>query len=371
MSRVEKRKDDHLRLCAEEEVESRSGTLLDEVHLLHDALPELSLAEIDPSVEILGRRLAVPLMISGMTGGTERAKRCNRAFARAAQEAGLAMGVGSQRPMLESPELVSTYRVREVAPDVLLFANIGIVQARDSGPARVRELADAIEADAICLHLNAAQELVQDEGDRDFRGCLDTIATIVSRQTRPVIVKETGCGLAPRTLRRLAEAGVHWVDVAGAGGTSWPGVESFRGSDRQRLLGGHLHDWGVPTAASVVYARRAGLRTIASGGLRSPVDVLRALALGASLCGMALPFLRGFHEGGESGVVDTAAGLVEGVRALMLLAGVRRIGDVEKVPLVIGPQLRAWIGEGRGREVAPSFERTSAETTWKGSDGLH
>lgn len=343
MSEIVERKLSHLDLCVRGDVESRASTLFDEVRLLHEALPELSCHEIDPSLELMGRWLQAPILISGMTGGAPRARALNRALATGAQKFGLGMGVGSQRAMLVQPELTSTYQVRDVAPDILLLANIGAVQARDSGTARVADLVQAIGADALCVHLNAAQELVQDEGDRDFRGCLEAIGALVSELPTPVIVKETGCGLAPGSLARLREVGVRWVDVAGAGGTTWTGVEALRGSRRQRMLGAELREWGVPTAASLVYAQRAGFRSIASGGIRGALDAVRALALGAEAVSLALPFLRAHAERGEQGVFETAEALCEGVRALMLLTGARRTSELKRVPRVIGPELAGWL----------------------------
>jgi isopentenyl-diphosphate delta-isomerase len=343
VSEIGERKTSHLDLCATHDVESQRSTLLDQVHLLHEALPELSCDEVDPSVELLGRRLQAPLLISGMSGGTPRARELNRALATAAQKFGLGMGVGSQRAMLVDPSSEDTYRVREVAPDILLLANIGAVQARDAGPERVARLVEAIGADALCVHLNAAQELVQDEGDRDFRGCLAAIEQLVHELPVAVVAKETGCGFAPATLARLREIGVATVDVSGAGGTSWTGVEALRGSPRQRALGAALRDWGIPTAAAIVFGRRAGLRVIASGGIRTPLDVVRALALGADVAALALPFLRAHAEGGERGVLEIAERLAEGVRALLLLTGVRRPGELRIAACHLGPELRAWI----------------------------
>src|SRR5262249_33643210 len=219
-------------------------------------------AAVPLETSLLGKTLRAPLVISGMTGGTDEAGKLNRALAGAAQKLGVAMGVGSQRAMLLHPDQTDTYRVRDVAPDILLLANLGAVQARESGPKAVLELVRAIGADALCVHLNVAQELVQDEGDRDFRGCLAALGELARELPVPVIAKETGCGLSPSTLVRLRDAGIEWVDVAGAGGTSWTAVESLRGSERQKALGRELHDWGIPTAASVVYAARAGLRVI-------------------------------------------------------------------------------------------------------------
>lgn len=345
MSELEGRKRSHLALCATQDVEHHGGTLLDDVHLLHDALPELSIDEIDLGSELLGRRVEAPVLISGMSGGTPEAGELNRALAAAAEKFGLGMGVGSQRAMLLDPATADTYRVRDVAPSILLLANLGVVQARDSGTARVASLVEAIGADALCIHLNAAQELVQDEGDRDFRGCTAAIAELVAELPVPLVVKETGCGLAPSTLARLRDAGVRWVDVSGAGGTSWTAVESLRGSERQRALGLELREWGIPTAASVVWATRAGLRVIASGGIRGPRDVAHALALGADAVALALPLLRAWREAGGAGVILAVERLLESLRVVMLLSGVRRASGLQRAARVIGPDLRAWIGE--------------------------
>lgn len=343
MTEIGDRKTSHLRLCEEQDVEHRGTTLLEQVHLLHDALPELSADDVDLSVEILGRQLQAPILISGMTGGTPESGQLNRALATIAQKCGLGFGVGSQRPMLLHPEAVESYRVRDLAPDILLLGNVGVVQAREVGPARVAGLVQAIGADALCVHLNVAQELVQDEGDRDFRGAVDTIARLVDDLPVPVIVKETGCGLGPATLARLRALGVRWVDVSGAGGTSWTAVESLRGTPRQRALGSDLREWGIPTAAAVVFARREGLGTIASGGIRSGLDAARALALGADAVSLALPLLRAFAAGGPDEALAAAARVVEGLRAAALLTGSRRAGDLGKAPRVLGPDLRSWL----------------------------
>jgi isopentenyl-diphosphate delta-isomerase len=358
VSGIGRRKLEHLELCIGADVEARRGTLLDEVELLHEALPELAWDQVDPSVELLGRRLQAPIVITGMTGGAPEARAVNLALAAAAQKHGFAVGVGSQRAMLLDPALADTYRMRDAAPDALLFANLGAVQARDAGPERVAALARSIGADAVCIHLNAAQELVQDEGDRDFRGLLGAIAALVQELPLPVVVKETGCGFAPGTLARLREAGVRWVDVAGAGGTSWTGVESLRGSPRQRALGALLRDWGVPTAVSIVHAERAGLAAIASGGVRDALDVARALALGARAAGLALPFLRAFAAGGEAGVLEAGARLAEGVRAVMALTGARRVEDLRRVPRVLGPRLAAWLESAAADRSTPSGQRS-------------
>jgi len=342
MTKISTRKLEHLDLCARGDVESRRTTLLEDVQLLHDAIPEMSVDEVDPSVRLLGRKLASPIVISGMTGGAPRAGEINRALASAAQKFGFGMGLGSQRPMLEEPHLVSTYRVRDVAPDVLLFANLGCVQARDTPTGRIEDLVGAVGADALCLHLNVAQELAQDEGDRDFRGCCEAIARLVVELSVPIVVKETGCGLSPQNLSMLREFGVAMVDVAGVGGTTWPGVEALRGSARQRALGEALREWGIPTAASIVYAERVGIPAIASGGIRSALDVIRSLALGATAVGLALPFLHAFESEGEAGVLAYSERLDETLRALMLLVGARTMLDLQCSPILLGPTLQSW-----------------------------
>lgn len=359
MSGISERKASHLALCADADVEARGTTLLEEVTLFHDALPELTLDQIDPSLLFLGRRLAAPILISGMSGGAEQARELNRCLARTAQRHGFALGLGSQRAMLDDAFRAETYRVRDLAPDIPLLANLGVVQARDAGPKAVEGLVNDVEADGLCLHLNAAQELVQDEGDRDFRGCLAAIAEIAAQGSPTVIVKETGCGLAPTTLEKL-RADVEWVDVAGAGGTTWTGVEALRGSERQRARGRSLREWGVPTAASLVYARRRGLRVIASGGIRDGGDAIRALALGAELVGLALPFLRAFSRGGEAALDEEAVRLTESLRAMMLLCGAQTAGALRDVPRVIGGTLQRWLDSDLPpRSPSPASRRAS------------
>ncbi len=343
MSDIAQRKDDHLDLCRDRDVEGHSSNLLDEVQLLHEALPDLSVDEIDTSVEWLGQRLAAPIVVSGMTGGTERAGEINRALAEVAQKLGCAMGLGSQRAMLVNPRALASYRVRDCAPDILLLANIGLVQARAMSIEALQSMVESVGADALCVHLNVAQELVQDEGDRDFRGGLDSLRRFVEALPFPVVVKETGCGFSAATLARLRDAGIENVDVSGRGGTSWPAVEALRGSPRQRALGEILREWGVPTAASIVYARGAGLETMASGGVRDAWDVARALALGARVSGLALPFLRALATGGRSGLASFSERLVEDLRAIMLLVGARNVDALRSAPFIVGAELERWL----------------------------
>lgn len=340
---ISQRKVDHLDLCAEDEVEYRhKTTLLEDVELLHDSLPELSLDDLDSSAEVFGRTLDAPLLITGMTGGAERAREINRTLASVAEQLGLAFGVGSQRAILRDKALVDTYVVRDVAPNIALFGNIGGVQAAEMSTSEARELVDVIDADALCVHLNPGQELIQPEGDRDFRGVVDAIARLNDDLGVPVIVKETGCGLSLRTLERLAATGVQWVDTSGAGGTTWIGVEALRAPAEQKSVGELFWEWGVPTAPSIVWAARR-FNVIGSGGLRTGLDAARAIALGASIAGMALPWLRAAHDGGEQAALDFGRRTIHALHTAMLLTGSRTTRDLQTAPRILGARLERWL----------------------------
>ena len=344
---IARRKADHLEVAASGRADFDKSTLLEHVHLVHQALPELALSDIELATTIAGKSLRAPLVIAGMTGGTADAAAVNRDLARAAQAAGIAFGVGSQRAMDEHPELAASYMVRDVAPEVVLFGNVGGVQALAMGPAHVIELAKRIGADAICVHLNPGQELIQERGDRDFRGVRDGIARLVAASPMPIIVKETGCGLSPQAAAALVAIAVHTVDVAGAGGTSWVAVEAVRataGSDAQ-TLGRELWDWGVPTAVSVVACAAARLDAIASGGMRTGYDVARALALGARAGGMAAPVLRAQRAGGSEAVGAFLEQVISSIRAVCMLAGCKRAADLVRAPRHLGAPLRAYLDD--------------------------
>jgi isopentenyl-diphosphate delta-isomerase len=345
---IGRRKAEHLEIAATGAADFRArSTLLEEVHLVHQSLPERSVEEIDLATELCGKKLRAPVVVTGMTGGTGDAAAINRDLARAAARAGVAFGVGSQRAMAEHPELEPTFQVRDAAPDVVLFGNVGVVQARALGVARVAELAKRIGADAMAVHLNPAQELIQAHGDRDFRGALETIARLREALPVPLIVKETGCGLSAEAARALAGVGVETVDVSGAGGTSWVAVEARRAAagSGAAALGEELWDWGLPTAVAVVACRAAGLTVIASGGLRSGLDVARALALGARAGGMAAPVLRAQRAGGEAAAHAMLEQVIASIRTVVLLAGAGRPADLASVPRHLGPELRTWLGD--------------------------
>jgi isopentenyl-diphosphate delta-isomerase len=345
---IQRRKSDHLALCASGEVEFRDkGTLLDEVALVHDALPDRHFDEIDLRTLVLGKTLKAPVIVSGMTGGTPEAAQINRDLARAADKLGLGFGLGSQRAMVVAPELAYTYQVRDVAPNALVMGNLGVVQARAMSTNAVRELCKTVGVDALCVHLSTSMELVQPGGDRDFRGGRDTLARLHNELGIPIVLKETGSGLSRRVGKVAKEIGITTVDTSGAGGTSWVGVETRRAEGATKKLGEELWDWGIPTGASVGLNADLGLDIIATGGLRSGQDVAHALALGATAGGLAAPVLRAHRDGGYDGVIAFLEHVIAGVRAVTFLTGCAKPSELRRAPKVIGSTLRAWLEEGR------------------------
>jgi isopentenyl-diphosphate delta-isomerase len=350
MQPIGSRKTDHLNLCATGAVGFRSRTtMLEQVQLVHDALPDLSWDDLDTSCSLLGKTLRAPIVIAAMTGGTDEARDINRTLATIAEERGYAFALGSQRAMLVKSASAPTYQVRDVAPSAVVLGNLGVVQARGMSTGVVQELVDSVGADALCIHLNPAMELVQPGGgDRDFRGGLDTIARL-SRELRvPVIVKETGCGLSARVGERVHGVGVRHVDVSGAGGTSWVGVEQRRavtaGDAEASALGEAIWDWGIPTAASVAMLARVGFDAIiATGGVATGLDVARAIALGATAGGIARPVLQALRSGGRAGAVAFFERVEHELRAVMLLTGSRDLAALRRAPRVIASELASWI----------------------------
>jgi len=327
---VEQRKADHIRINVEEDVSFRNLTTgLDKLYLMHEALPELDFDEVDTKTTLLGKSLKTPLIISSMTGGAAEAHRINMTLAEAAQEVGIAMGLGSVRAAIEDQSLAYTYQVRSSAPDILLLANLGAVQLNYGyGIEECRKAVDICQADALILHFNALQEAVQPEGDGNFSGLLSKVEQICSRLPVPVIAKEVGWGFSELTASRLASAGVAAIDVAGAGGTSWSQVEMYRApTPRHARVAGAFVDWGIPTAHSVRYCRQGApdLPIIASGGIKNGIDVAKCVALGASAVGFAGVFLRAAVSAGVEGVVDVAGAITDELRVAMFSSGA---GDI-------------------------------------------
>ncbi|QYK50431.1 MAG: type 2 isopentenyl-diphosphate Delta-isomerase [Anaerolineales bacterium] len=331
------RKADHIRINLEEDVRSGLTTGFEKYSFLHNALPELDLAEVDLAVQVFGKQLKSPILISSMTGGTDEAGQINQALAEAAQETGIALGLGSQRAAIEDPKLETTFRVRNVAPDILLFANVGAVQLNYGyGLNHLQRAVDMAEADALMLHLNAVQEAVQPEGDTNFSGLLKKIEIMCKQLPVPVVVKEVGWGISGELAKQLARAGVQAIDVAGAGGTSWSQVEMHRAKNpSQARLAAAFVDWGIPTAESIMQVRQAvkTMRIFASGGLRSGVDIAKGIALGAELGGMAGPFLKAAVNSSKA-VVETINEVSRELQVAMFAAGAGSISALQAVPLI-------------------------------------
>ena len=296
-AQTQTRKADHLRICLDDNVQFNSTTNgLERYRFSHCCLPELDWNEITLKTTFLGKQLLAPLLISSMTGGTEQAGIINQRLASVAQHYKIAMGVGSQRVVVEKPQVASTFAVRSRAPDILLFANLGAVQLNyDYGLDECLRLVDLLEADALILHLNSLQECIQPKGDTNFKELLDKIYKLCIKLPVPVIAKEVGNGISAPMAEKLIAAGVTAIDVAGAGGTSWAKVESERaGNAQQRRIGMTFADWGLPTAECITSIRTIApeVPLIASGGLRDGLDVAKAIALGADIAGLAWPFLQ-------------------------------------------------------------------------------
>ena len=334
----ERRKADHIRINLEEDVFfNQLTTGLEKYFFMHQAIPELDKAKIDTSITLFGKTLPQPLLISSMTGGTDAAKNINLILAEAAQEAGLAMGLGSQRAAIEDDALAESYRVRKVAPDILLFANVGAVQLNYGyGLEQCQRAVDMVEADALILHLNVLQEAVQPEGDGDFSNLLSKIEDICRRLPVPVIAKEVGWGFSRESAQQLLSAGVSAIDVAGAGGTSWSQVEMYRApTAKHARVAGAFVDWGIPTAVSLKYCREAAphLPIFASGGIKNGIDVAKCIALGANLVGIAGDFLRAADQGGVAGAVELAEAITDELRVAMLCSGAGDLSALSETEL--------------------------------------
>ncbi|MBN1399317.1 MAG: type 2 isopentenyl-diphosphate Delta-isomerase [Anaerolineae bacterium] len=351
---LEARKGEHLRISLEEDVLSGVTNGLERYRLRHQALPEMALADVALGTRFLGHALRAPLLISAMTGGTELAREVNRNLALAAQECGLAMGLGSQRAGLAQPQMPASYQVRDLAPDILLLANLGAVQLNYGYTlADCQRAVESVGADALVLHLNPLQEALQPNGDTDFSGLLAKIAQVCAALPYPVIVKEVGWGISGEVARRLVEAGVAAIDVAGAGGTSWSQVESYRVTEPDlAAMAQAFVGWGIPTAEALEQVRRACPDTplIASGGVgaagvgaagrgpgagvrdraagdRAGIETAICLALGADLVGMARALLSAACESAEA-VVRRLDLVTRQLRIAMFCAGARTVADL-------------------------------------------
>ncbi len=355
---TELRKVDHIRIVLDSHVEHKGTTWLEYIHLPHRAVPELNVDEVDLSLRFLGKWLKAPIMVTGMTGGHPATREVNCSIAEAVEELGLAMGVGSQRAAVEnpSPEIIESYSVvRKCAPSAPIVGNIGLAQLVEGyGIDVIEKLVEMIEADAIAVHLNIGQEVVQPEGDKMFKGFIDRLEELVDKLSVPVIVKETGHGIGYETAILILSRGVRYIDVSGAGGTSWIRVESYRarikGLSVEAKIAEDLGDWGIPTAQAIVETRWAGPHAcvIASGGIRTALDAIKALVLGADVVGTALPVLKAYASGGSKAVKEYLKYLVNGVKAAAVMLGAKKLSDLHSnvEPSILEP-LRSVL-EARG-----------------------
>lgn len=347
MGKTKERKLDHIKISLGRRVESEVNTGFEDVFLVHRSLPEIDKREIDLSANFLGRKISAPIIIAGMTGGHEKAKRINQNLALAAQELGIPMGVGSQRAAIENPKLAHTYAIaREVAPDTFLIANLGAVQfCKGYGAEEAKKAVEMISANALAVHLNPLQEAVQPEGDVNFKGALEKISEICKSST-PVIAKETGAGIAGEEALALEKAGVAAIDVGGLGGTSFAAVEHYRWKAKSSVAKS-FWNWGVPTTISTIEcAESVKIPVIATGGIRSGIDAAKALALGASACGIALPLLSKAVESYRA-VVEELERIAEELRVAMFLVGARNVEELRNCDAVITGRTKEWL-ESRG-----------------------
>ena len=330
------RKEDHLRICLQENVRpGQVSTGLERYRFIHQALPETALEQVDLHTTFLGKGLRAPILISAMTGGTPSSQAINRHLAQAAQMLGIGMSVGSQRAALEEPQLADTYRVRDVAPDILLLANLGAVQLNSSYTvAHCQQAVEMIQADALVLHLNPLQEALQPEGDTHFGNLLPKITEVCRALPVPVVVKEVGYGLSPEVASKLIEAGASALDVAGAGGTSWSEVERHRaGSPLQERVAAQFVDWGIPTAESIRLVRTAvpNAPLVASGGIETGIDVAKCITLGADLAGIGWPLLNPALLSAQA-VVQTLEAIIHTLRIAMFCIGAPDIAALRNTP---------------------------------------
>jgi isopentenyl-diphosphate delta-isomerase len=336
LTKTQQRKKEHLEICLDARTVSGSGSAGFETYrFVHNALPELDIDEIDTETTFLGKGLKAPLLISSMTGGFDLARKVNRNLAAAAEALGLAMGVGSQRVAIEEPSAASSFQVRDVAPTILLFGNLGAVQLNYGYTVeQCRRAVAMIGADGLVLHLNVLQEAVQPEGNRNFKGLAAKIAAVCRDLNVPVIAKEVGNGISADAARRLVQAGVKAIDVAGKGGTSWSAVEAQRAARQGKQVDTAFADWGIPTEEALVAARQAlpDIPLIASGGIRTGVDVAKAIALGADLAALGQPLLAAALESADK-VVESLAGIIHDLKVSMLCVGAKNLPALRRTPL--------------------------------------
>jgi isopentenyl-diphosphate delta-isomerase type 2 len=339
------RKAQHLEICSDDsqyQVEGGS-TGLDGVRFIHRSLPEVNEDEIRTDIDFLGTRVRLPLFISSMTGGSSKSYQVNKLLAEVAQQVGIPVGMGSIRILFRKPEVTDHFRLKEHAPDVPVFANIGGVQLINSDNTQLIDLLHELAVDGVAVHLNPGQELAQPEGDRAFRGVLEGVQRLCSESPVPVLVKETGFGIAPWEAESLLTAGAAYVDVAGSGGTNWITVERYRLHDDDARVAAEFSDWGTPTGPLLQTLGHLRGRILASGGVRTGVDIAKCVALGAHSVGMALPFVRAVQEGGVAAGVALATRLARALRYAMVMTGSATLDALREAPLLRDDRFRSTV----------------------------
>jgi isopentenyl-diphosphate delta-isomerase len=347
---TENRKAEHIKICLDEKAQARKATAgFEDVQFIHRALPEVDKAKIDVATTVFGHKFSAPLIVGAMTGGTPEATRINAAIAEAVETLHLGMGVGSQRAAIENPKLAETFSVaRKKAPTAFLIANIGGIQlVHGCGVKEVKQAVEMIDADAVAVHLNALHEAVQPEGQTTFKGVLAKICEVAGELDKPVIVKETGAGIAAEDAKKLEKAGVKAIDVGGAGGTSFAAVEYYRTtgqeSSLQHFLGDVFWDWGIPTVVSLAEtAQMVKIPVIASGGVRSGMDMAKALALNACLASVCQPALQAAVKGAKA-TENMLSFLIEELRTVMFLVGAEKVQKLAKTPIVVTGKTAEWL----------------------------
>jgi isopentenyl-diphosphate delta-isomerase len=335
---TKRRKGEHVEIVLKKDVQYTQGTGLDKVKFAHNAIPHINLDHIQCRTLFLGKRLELPFIITAATGGYQKAQKINQDLATACQEKGVAFGLGSQRAMIEDQSLIHTYKVRDVAPDVFVCGNIGAYQLaqyfKHNEFSKVEAAMSRIDADALCVHLNALQEAIQPEGDRDWTGVPKAIEAACDKLSIPIIVKETGAGIDGKTAAAIEKMGAKAIDVSGAGGTSWSAVELERHLEADRIE--EFRDWGLPTTISVVECAAAvKIPIIASGGIRSGLDCAKVIRLGACLAGAAYPFVKAQNDAGKDGVVAEICRWERSLKTAMFLTNSQNLEQLAKARLLV------------------------------------
>ncbi len=347
---TESRKSDHIEISLNKDVSFQNKTTgFEEIELIHHALPELNFEEIDTRITLFNKEFNVPILIEAMTGGNKKSKEINEILANIAVEYNIPMGLGSQRAAIENENLINTYKIaRDVSDELFLIGNIGAAQlVKGYGIEEVNKCVEMIKANAIAIHLNPLQECLQKEGDKNFKGILSKLEDLHNSLSIPIIVKETGCGFSREDLKLINTIGIKTIDVAGAGGTSWAAVEHYRNSEFPVLenLSKTFWDWGIPTAISTIIASELGMDVISSGGLRNGLDIAKAISCGASLSGIALPFLKDANEKNKEGLRQKLVQYISELKTAMFLSKATNIEELQLAEKVIFGKTKQWLDQ--------------------------